>query len=255
MRALALALIAALGCNHKKPEPGPEPDAAPARPRVSRPIPPEAIPRPERPRVRLADLESPDDKTRLAAVRAIAKNPPRAPAAIARMLELLGSKKPELRLTAATALTYVEAPETTAPLIAAMKDRDPLVAHQALMALARRRDPAALPGVLATLDSGDVKRRTWAVGAIGKLGDPARPHWKKLLPRLSDEVIGVRLQAVRAIGRLGDAAAVAPLVAAAKHHGGLIAIQVRLALGDLAIDDATREKALAEIPKSSPVVH
>lgn len=247
MRALLLAVVlVAPGCSKKSEDkPPPAPDAKPIR----APIPKEAIPRPERPRVRLADLEAADANVRLSAVRAIAKNPPKDPAAIAHVIELLGSKQAEIRLSAATALTYIKAPEVTEPLTRALKDKDPLVAFQALKGLARRRDPAAVPGILETLGSDDVKRRTWAVGALGNLRSPGKPHWKKLLPLLSDPAASVRLQAVRAIGRLGDASAVAPLVAAAKKHKGLVAVQVRLALGDLDIDPDTRARALAQIPK------
>jgi HEAT repeat protein len=239
----ALALLAP-GCRSKSSRP--PPDAAPAAKAPA--IKPQPAPRP-RPHLPVSELESPDAERRLRAVRSFARKPPTDAKVIADLIDLLSSDRPDVRLSAATALTYVSAPEAAEPLAKALADPDPLVAFQAVKALARRGDPAALPGVLETLGSGDVKRRTWAVQAFGTLGDPARPHWKKLVPLLADPSEAVRLQAIRAIGRLGDRTAIEPLVEAAQESSGLLRVQIRLALGDLDIDAAARQEALARIPR------
>jgi HEAT repeat protein len=99
--------------------------------------------------------------------------------AVDSLLRLLGASDPHVRASAATALGKIGSPE----------------------ALPRLRDMA--------LNDEKPFVRSWAIGALGQLRDPA--DVELVLPMLLDRSLRVRASAARALGQLGDPRAVEPL--------------------------------------------
>lgn len=239
--ALAVALIAALaaGCKKRRAE-----EAKPAAAQSDKPL--VATPEPDVvPPGRLQDLDADDDKIRLRAVRRFVVNPPEEGPVLHGVLERMDSPRPEVRLAAATVLTYVTSERALAPLKAALEDADALVRFQALKGLAQRGDPSAVPGVVATLGGDDRRRVAWAAQVVGTL--EAREHWRALIPLLDADNAPTQMAALRSIGRLGDADATAVIVGALAGAKPMIARQVGLALRDLQIDDGAKIGALAPL--------
>jgi HEAT repeat protein len=98
-------------------------------------------------------------------------------------------------------------------LIAALKDRDMMVCHEAALALARFNSPAAFEALLETLQQKDSREswqsRRFAALALGKLGD--RRALPALIAILYDESDLVPPAAAEALGELGDRQAISAL--------------------------------------------
>jgi HEAT repeat protein len=87
------------------------------------------------------------------------------------------------------------------PLLAAMKDGDPLVRTAAAEALALQQSPEAVAGLVGGLKDRELKVRAAAATALGRLGhEEAVPP---LLAALNDKEWQVRAEALESLGRLG----------------------------------------------------
>jgi HEAT repeat protein len=174
---------------------------------------------------------------------------PSETAAVARLLEQAGSDDIALRLSAIQALEVVDATGFAPHFVAALEDPSAIVrqlacrklkgaagAVDAVPPLIRRlaRDPAApvrrscaaalgnlgdvralQPLVQAARGDPEVDVRRFAVVALGSLGegDAAVPLGRLLVGPTAEQSTDVREAAVRALARLQDARAVAPLIA------------------------------------------
>ncbi len=117
------------------------------------------------------------------------------------------------RPAAAGALGQIGDARAVKPLIAALKDRDMNVRRAAAGALGEIGAPAIGP-LVAALGDRDGEA---AAGALGEIGAPAV---KPLIAALGspDLSIGVRKTVAGALGQIGDARAVKPLIAALKDR-------------------------------------
>jgi hypothetical protein len=150
------------------------------------------------------------------------------PAAVTALVAVLTQRDDSVLLTNATyALGHIHSPSTPAePLLVLVRDRDPDVRSNALMALwhvfdakrtvgASALDPVAQQGAMATLetalfDPADPLIRANAAAAVGALGDPRGVD--SLLNLLRDDHPLVRTQTAIALAKLGDEKAIPALV-------------------------------------------
>lgn len=130
----------------------------------------------------------------------------------ATLVGLLGDARPAVRDRAITELarrgaTVVEA------LATALDDRNPLTRSNAVWALTRIGTPDALAGIRRALRDADPKVREVACHGLFVTRDAEAAE--VLVGRLTDEAPAVQREAARALGRLRDPRAVAPLASVA----------------------------------------
>ena len=130
--------------------------------------------------------------------------------AVPALASLAGDPDADLRKFVVDTLGGIEAAESTGLLRAALADADENVAAAAAEHLGRRRDAGAVPALLLRL----AERRGWlafaCLTALGEIGDPAAaPAIAGLLG-----APGLRPAALEALGRVGGAEAVEPLLEA-----------------------------------------
>jgi arylsulfatase A-like enzyme/HEAT repeat protein len=108
---------------------------------------------------------------------------------------------------------------------------DVLLCRLMILNLGRLRDARAVPALLAHLP--EVQNRREMVDALGDIGDPSARD--ALVARLrGDEYVPVRVQAARALAKLGDAATIPALEqAAAQETEATVAAAAREAIADL----------------------
>jgi len=128
--------------------------------------------------------------------------------AVPALAPLAGDPDADLRKFVVDTLGGIESVESTTLLRAALEDADENVAAAAAEHLGRRRDAAAVPALLRRL----AERRGWlafaCLTALGEIGDPAAaPTIAGLLG-----APGLRSAALEALGRVGGAEAVEPLL-------------------------------------------
>ena len=111
----------------------------------------------------------------------------------------------------------------------ALKDEDPQVRHQALMALAQLHDKSAVEGFKVAIKDKDPQVRAQAAWALGLNGDDSTPAL--LVEALRDESNQVRSQAAWGLGLKGDKSAVEPLIAALRDADENVRSQAAWALG------------------------
>ncbi|MGB2875635.1 MAG: HEAT repeat domain-containing protein [Gaiellaceae bacterium] len=117
---------------------------------------------------------------------------------------------PDHRTLAAKSLGEFGAVEATEPLLRLLDAVDPHVRAEAATTLGQLGAQRALPRLreIALADE-EAFVRSWAIGAIGSLGDPNDLDF--LLPMLNDPSWRVRAASVQALGRIGDPRALEPL--------------------------------------------
>lgn len=164
-------------------------------------------------------------------------------AAAARVREVVAraDAEPELRTRAALSLVR-QGDGAGLPALAESLDRcdDLLLCRTAIVALGRLRDPRAVPALLGHLR--EVQNRREMVAALGEIG--GRDVVEPLVASLeTDEYVNVRIEAARALGRLGDRRARVALEAAAGHDEPAVAAAAKEALARLpAAGPATRRR-------------
>lgn len=145
------------------------------------------------------------------------------------LTELLREADADLRIQAALALGEQSHPAAVAPLLAALQDPDVNVRFHAIESLGRLRAPIAVEPLLAIAESGDFFLGFAALESLAAIGDA------RVAPRIVRlvENEGFRDAAVRALSRLGNERAVAPLVAVLNDapDAALAVLQALAAIG------------------------
>ena len=166
-------------------------------------------------------------------------------APITELLALLREGVPAQRQAAATALGQLAASNLVDELINALHDDNPHVRTAIIDALGRQHSAQALEPLFAVLrneeEQGSLRAR--AARALGAIGDPAAVG--TLLHALGDDVEAVRLRAAEALGRLGDERAVLALVETAKRDRQVRSVSVD-ALGEIGRPAAAALMSLLE---------
>lgn len=169
----------------------------------------------DRERELAAQLQSPDDATRLHAVRTLATTADAA----GPLAGALGDASWRVRRAAAEGLARGSDESSVAALLAAVRERhrDPAVLNAALAALIQaERD--VVPSLLESLQAaaGNAELRTYLALALGLLEDPrAVPA---LLAALDDEDANVRYHVIEALGRIRARAAALTVAAVAESR-------------------------------------
>jgi HEAT repeat protein len=125
---------------------------------------------------------------------------------------------------------------TLVQMIAALKDEQYWVRHEAAQALGELGDARAVEPLIAALKDEYPEVREGAAQALGKIGEPAV---EPLIAALKDEYREVREGVAQALGELGDARAVEPLIAALKDEDSWVrhvAAQGLVKIGEPAVE-------------------
>ncbi|MCZ6651174.1 MAG: HEAT repeat domain-containing protein [Acidobacteria bacterium] len=98
--------------------------------------------------------------------------------------------------------------ETVEAVIPLARHADPSVAAAAIGCLGALKDPSCVPTLLSVLDSGERWQTFYAIDALGEVGHAAAVS--RLIPLVAEPYY--RKAVLRAMGRIGDEAAIRPLV-------------------------------------------
>ena len=134
----------------------------------------------------------------------------------------LKDNDPLVRSNAVQALGAIKDPRAVGPLIAVLNDKDPLIQRQAVKALGRINDLRALEPLIGALEDREKKPhvRMSAAEALGRMGDSSAVD--PLVAALNDQYWDVRGHAAEALGRIRDPSAVEPLIAALKDQDATV---------------------------------
>lgn len=137
-------------------------------------------------------------------------------APVAALLPFAGDTVQEVRWRAVYSLGRLRSPEASSQLIAALDARDPMTRGAAARALTRgyaesaKIDPGTLGRIVArAVDSDDPGVRINALRSLGSYADSNLVL--RVVSRVDDPVVNVRIQAAATLGELGGSAAVAAL--------------------------------------------
>jgi HEAT repeat protein len=187
----------------------------------------------DRDRQLTADLDSNDEAVRLRAAKHLA-DAGEAPGLLANALT---DESWRVRRIAAKGMADVGGRDVVDTLIEALREhhRDPALLNAALTALAQTRDDVAM-SITALLDLDDAEVRTYALLALGLVGDlRAVPA---VMARLEDADVNVRFHAIEALGRLGDRSAADAIAAVAESRDFFLAfaaLDALAAIGEPAV--------------------
>jgi HEAT repeat protein len=152
------------------------------------------------------------------------------------LIKALAYKEPSIRVAAADALGPMRDPMAVEPLSGLLADDDADVRRAAVRALAARGGVRVVEPLIAALDDRDQGVRTAAATAVYRrlMTDPdqdARRETAAILGRLRatdaveplvksimDADEGVRVASIKALGAIGDVAAVGPLIVVLAHE-------------------------------------
>jgi len=167
----------------------------------------------DRDRQLTADLDSTDEGVRLRAAQRLAETG-ESPNLLANALT---DESWRVRRIAAAGMAEVGGRDVVDTLIEAIREhhRDPALLNAALTALTKTREDVVM-SIVALLDLDDADVRTYAVLALGLVGDVrAVPA---LVARLDDADMNVRFHAIEALGRLGDRSVADAIAAVAESR-------------------------------------
>jgi HEAT repeat protein len=187
----------------------------------------------DRDRQLTADLDSADEGVRLRAAQRLA-DAGDSPNLLANALT---DESWRVRRIAAAGMAEVGGRDVVATLIEAIREhhRDPALLNAALSALVQTREDVVM-SIVALLDLDDVDVRTYAVLALGLVGDiRAVPA---LAAHLHDTDMNVRFHAIEALGRLGDrgvADAIAAIADSRDFFLSFAALDALAAIGEPAV--------------------
>lgn len=217
----------------------------------------------------------------LAAAAADSTRPERARACRAALLDRSQGSDGPGRTAVLLALGPLEGPEVDAALRRALGATDPAARAAALAALSRRPTLGAAE-LEPHLQDADAEVRAAALRALSRIAPEGPPTWRDLLPLLADEPLvaaaageaivaragderarlagellaqddAIRRAAIEAIGRSGDAEALAAVAHAASHEDGETARAVVEALAE-APDELAAEPLSHALEDSRPEV-
>jgi HEAT repeat protein len=134
----------------------------------------------------------------------------------------LRDNDPLVRSNAVKALGVIKDPRAVEPLIAVLNDRVPLIQRQAVKALGSIDDLRAVEPLIGVLGDREKKPhvRMSAAEALGKIGDISAVE--ALVAALNDQYWEVRGYAAEALGKIRDPRAVKPLIAALKDQDATV---------------------------------
>jgi HEAT repeat protein len=187
----------------------------------------------DRDRQLTADLDSADEGVRLRAAQRLAESR-ESPNLLANALT---DESWRVRRIAAAGMAEVGGRDVVDTLIEAIREhhRDPALLNAALTALTRTREDVVM-SIVALLDLDDADVRTYAVLALGLVGDVrAVPA---LVARLDDADMNVRFHSIEALGRLGDrsvADAIAAIAESRDFFLSFAALDALAAIGEPAV--------------------
>ena len=163
----------------------------------------------------LEDVKSPDPEKRRSACAAFARE--RDPKTAPQILEAAKDPVPKVRAIALAAWRGTQGPESMDLLLGSLRD-DPSreVRWQAAVELEALKDRRAIPGLIAALKDRDPLVRTGAAEALKGMPDPQAIQ--SLIRALRDSDTSVRRAAAEGLGLIGDRAAVRPLTRVLFHH-------------------------------------
>ncbi|MFH0796385.1 MAG: HEAT repeat domain-containing protein [Candidatus Omnitrophota bacterium] len=141
-------------------------------------------------------------------------------------------KDAKVRAGAATTLSGFKEQEVVYTLIRLLNDVDDMVRNVAIRSLGAIKDPEAVYPLAITLKDSNPGIRSAAAGALGDIGDRHAVHF--LITTLSkDKEYLVRIEALKALGKIKDAAAVIPLIDSLKDANNDIRKASAAALGEI----------------------
>lgn len=158
---------------------------------------------------------------------------------------------PLVRRQAAEALGEIRDPRAVEPLIALLKDTDPLIRRHAVKALGKISNARAVSPLIGVLNDQNEQShvRMTAAEALGRIGE--RSALQALVSALQDRHWTVRSRAAIALGRITDPRAVGPLISALKDEDALVRGHVADALGEIKHESAIEPlRAALEDPDS-----
>lgn len=133
------------------------------------------------------------------------------PAAVPPLLELLRDQEAAARQWAALALGVIRDRRATRPLISLLRDPEESVRMDAIRSLGRLRDPTSLQSLYEFIqdEEQELDERLEAINSISQLDGPTKQN--RLIRLIGHDDENVRLRAVQALGRVGDALVVPAL--------------------------------------------
>jgi len=211
----------------------------------------------------LRELESPDRRVRLEALRDVATAGAEARPAAPKVLTMIQDPDEETRLEALAALARIEpANSRIAPgATPFLKHADPERRLRAMEILVQAGTVspelvAAAPALLEQSDA-EIRRRTAIV--LAKVAAPAQPAVGALAKLLKDPTRELRIQAAETLGQIGGEAAVAALAESVRSDAsGTVRMRAADALGKIgpaataarpALEAALRDPLLANRPE------
>jgi HEAT repeat protein len=122
--------------------------------------------------------------------------------------QLLADQRVEVRWWAIRSLAEVQSPRVTQLLVNSLSDPDLSVRQCAALALQHQPDPLATPVLIQLLNSTDQLLARLAGDALIAIGSDAVPA---LLEVMQEGNLKIRIEAARALGKIGDTRAVPEL--------------------------------------------
>ena len=164
----------------------------------------------------LARLSSGDDRLAEAAVREFTSRPL---VALPILRDLLSNADADVRWWAARALAEIQDPEVPELLQSALHDADVSVRQCAALGLRHQAPAEAIPDLIALLDDEDRLLARLAADALIAIGADAVPALEAVMQ--NGPHTG-RLEAVRALARIGDQRAIATLFTALEDSSAIV---------------------------------
>ena len=133
--------------------------------------------------------------------------------------DLLGDPRPDVRWWAVRAMAGIKNDQVLSSLLAALADQDTAVRQCAALSLRLRPDPHAVSALVGALADRDHLVVALAADALAEIGEPAVPA---LLEVVQNGKQAARLEAVRALAKIGDHRSIPALFAALDEGSALM---------------------------------
>jgi len=177
----------------------------------------------------LEDLNSGDDRI---AERAVHQLPQHAEGALPALIAQLSSPDTDQRWWATAALAQIDHAEARSSIAHCLHDTDISVRQCAAFALRKQPTPEAVPDLIAALGERDRLLARLAGDALASLGEAAV---SPLTIALRDKNSAVRIEAARALAAIDDTAVIAPLFTALDDSSALVVHWAELGLQRLGV--------------------
>ncbi len=190
------------------------------------------------------------------------------PRVILPLIRSLSDQSPFVRRKAAEALGGVRSVKVIMPLISALTDDDRYVREAAAESLGQIGD-IAIPELIKGLQTQDWRTRVGCLIAL-RVSHGSIPSYDPILERLYDESHYVRREAVKTLGRIGNASLLPYLIQATKDSDAGVRLRAIKALGKVGMpheiasvltrcvhdeDSAVRMRAREELEKIQRDIH